>query len=188
VWKFTRDLALRNDLKGNLNLKNKHQEWFMFRREQPSNIPRELWDRLTEAMIGYTLADSTVRVPTLDRELYDALFGTDTRFGLGADQAFVDADYALASVLAYLTNPNIDFQPTDINAFFATYSFDTPENIQEAMTVIYDTFGSTHVNNIWFETLSDALATRAKYKELLKTSWIALHGIRVLEVGGLFDD
>ena len=47
---------------------------------------------------------------------------------------------------------------------------------------------ATNVNNIWFETLSDALATRSKYKELMKTSWIAVHGIRVLEVGGLFDD
>lgn len=160
----------------------------MIRREQPSSIPSELWNRLTEAVIGYTLADPTVRVPTLDRELYDALFGTDTRFGLGVDQAFCDKNFALASILAYLTNPDIDFQPTDIDAFFATYSFDTPQNIQQAMGVIYDTFGSVHVNNIWFETLNDAFATRAKYKELFKTSWIALHGIRVLEVGGLFDD
>lgn len=188
VWKFTRDLALRNSLKGNLNLKNKHAEWFMFRREQPSSIPRELWDRLTEALIGYTLADPTVRVPTLDRELYDALFGTDTRFGLGVDQAFCDKNYALATIVAYLTNPDIDFQPTDIDTFFATYSFDTPANTAIAMDAIYESFGSEHVNNIWFETLSDALATRAKYKELFKTSWVALHGIRVLEVGGLFDD
>jgi hypothetical protein len=188
VWKFTRDLALRNSLKNSLSLKNKHQEWLMFRREQPSSISRELWDRLTEALIEHKLDDDTTRVPTLDRELYDATFGTDTRYGLGVDQAFVNKDYALASINAYLTNPSIDFQPIDIDAFFATHSFDTPDNIEAAMNTIYDTFGSTHVNNIWFETLSDALATRAKYKELFKTSWIALHGIRVLEVGGLFDD
>jgi hypothetical protein len=41
---------------------------------------------------------------------------------------------------------------------------------------------------MWFETLHDAFSTKAKYKELFKTSWVALHGIRVLEVGGLFDD
>jgi len=134
------------------------------------------------------LDDSSIRVPLLDRELYDALFGTDTRFGLADGQAFCKKDFALPTVLAYLTRPDVDFSPVDIDDFFATYSFDTPENIRTAMDVIYNSFGATNVNNIWFETLSDALATRSKYKELMKTSWIALHGIRVLEVGGLFDD
>ena len=188
VWKFTRDLTLRTKLNNRMNLKNKHQEWLMFRREQPSTISRELWDRLTEALMGYTLTDSTVRVPSLERQLYDTLYGTDTRFGLGEDQAFVDANYALATIIAYLSDPNRDFTPVNIDSFFATYSFDTPENIRTTMDVIYNSFTSEHVNNVWFETLSDALATRAKYKELLKTSWVALHGIRVLEVGGLFDD
>jgi hypothetical protein len=189
--RFTRDWALRDDPAANgkqMNLKNKHQEWLMFRRDQTSTIARVLWDRLVESLIGYKLTDSSIRVPSLERELYDAALGTDTRFGLGIDQAFVDKQLGLATVLAYLTNPLNDFSPTDIDAFFATHSFDTPANIAVAMDTIYTTFNALHVNAIWFEALSDALSTRAKYKELLKTSWIALHGIRVLEVGGLFDD
>jgi hypothetical protein len=189
--RFTRDWALRDDIQANgkqMNLKEKHQEWFLFRKEQTSTIPRELWNRMVESLIGYKLTDMTIRVPSLERELYDATYGTDTRYGLGVDQAFVDKTLALATVISYLSDPQNDFSPTDIDAFFATYSFDTPENIKTAMDVVYTTFNSTHVNSIWFETLSDALSTRAKYKELMKTSWIALHGIRVLEVGGLFDD
>lgn len=188
VWRFTRDLTLRYTLKGTNNLKSKHEQWLLIRREQPTVIARELWDRLTEALIGYTLADNTVRVPSLERELYDALNNTDTRYGLGVDQAFCDKALGLATVLAYLEDPNIDFSPVDIDNFFATHSFDTPENIRTAMDDIYSSFSTQNTNNIWFETLLDAFATRAKYKEILKTSWIALHGIRVLEVGGIFDD
>lgn len=186
VWQFTRDLTLRN-MTPTANRKSKHQEWYMFRREQPASVPRELWDRLTEAVVGYTLDDDTVRVPSLERELYDADNNTDTRYGLGEGQAFCDGEYALATILQYLQDPNIDFGAINVDSFFATYSFDTPENIKTAMNAIYDTFGAEHVNNIWFETLMDALSTRSKYKELLKTSWIALHGIRILEVAGVFD-
>jgi hypothetical protein len=191
VVRFTRDWALRDDLQANgrqMNLKDKHEEWFMFRREQTNTLPRELWNRMVESLIGYKLADPSVRVPSLERELYDATFGSDTRFGLGVDQAFVDKALGLGTVLSYLQNPANDFSPTDVDAFFALQSFDTPAGITQAMDVIYNTFNATHVNAIWFETLLDAFSTRAKYKELMKTSWVALHGIRVLEVGGLFDD
>jgi hypothetical protein len=191
IVRFTRDWALRDDLQANgrqLNLKEKHEEWFMFRREQTNTLPRELWNRMVESLIGYKLANPAIRVPSLERELYDATFGSDTRFGLGVDQAFVDKMLGLSTVLSYLQNPANDFSPTDIDTFFALQSFDTPAGIAQAMDVIYNTFNATHVNAIWFETLLDAFSTRAKYKELMKTSWIALHGIRVLEVGGLFDD
>jgi len=190
VVQFTRDLTLRDDITANgrqMNLKNKHEEWFLFRQEQPGTIDRKLWNRLTESMCGYTLADPTIRVPSSTRELYDARNGTDTRFGLGVDQAFVDKTLAINTVLTYLRDPTKDFTPTDINAFFDRYGFDTPARIVEAMDAIYTSFTSTHVNAIWFSTLQDALSTKAKYAELLKTSWVALHGIRVLEVGGLFD-
>lgn len=191
VVQFTRDWALRDSLTNapdTRRLKNVHEEWVLFRKSQPSVLPRQLWDKLTEALIGYTLADSTVRVPALDRELYDSMYGTDTQYGLGEGQTFVQKDIGLATVLAYLRDSDNDFTPQDIDAFFATYSFDTPENIRTAMDVIYTSFNAEHVNAIWFDVLQDSLSLRAKYKELMKTSWIALHGIRVLEVGGLFDD
>jgi len=191
IMRFTRDFTLRDDIRANgreMNLKEKHEEWYLFRRQQPSTIPLQLWNRLVEAMIGYTLADSTVRVPSLERELYDASNGTNTRYGLGTDQAFVDKNLAVPTIIAYLQDPANNFYPVSIDDFFAAYSFDTPANIQAAMQQIYNTFPAEHVNSIWFSALADALTTKPKYKELMKTSWIALHGIRVLEVGGLFDD
>jgi hypothetical protein len=191
VWRFTNDRTLRDDLDNgvsSLTLKNKHTEWLLMRREQPSAIPRELWDRLTESMVGYELDHPTRRVPALDRVLYDATNGTDTQYGLGADQSFVNGEMALTTVLAYLEDPNVDFSPMNIDDFFARNDFSTPAGIATAMDEIYRSFGAIHVNYMWFSTLYDAMTTKDKYRELFKTSWIALHGIRVLEVGGLFDD
>lgn len=191
VVRFMRDVSLRDNLQPNkayAKPKSKHEEWYLFRREQASTIPHELWIRLAESMMGQKYDDPTVRVPALERELYDSTYNTDTRFGLGASQAFVDKRLALATVVEYLQRPTNNFYPADIDDFFNRHSFDTPANIKSAMDEIYNTFPATHVNNIWFDTLLDAMSTRSKYKEIMKTSWIALHGIRVLEVGGLFDD
>lgn len=191
VIMFQRNLSLRDKLEPNKiygQLKNRHTEWYLFRREQTSSIPKALWIKLIESMTGQSYNDASVRVPSLERELYDATYGTDTRYGLGANQSFVDKNLALATVQSYLQNPDNDFYPADIDDFLSRNSFDTPANIRIAMDEIYDTFPAIHVNSIWFETLHDAFSTRSKYKELMKTSWIALHGIRVLEVGGLFDD
>lgn len=186
--RFTRDFTLRDDLEGSSMLKNKHQEWQLFRQAQTSTIPRELWDRLTEALVGYKLTNTSVRVPALERELYDATYGTDTQFGLGVDQAFVESEMGLTTVIAYLQDANNDFSPIDIDNFFATHDFTTPEGIATTMNDIYTSFSSAHVNAMWFSVLHDSLSLRAKYKELMKTSWIALHGIRVLETNGIFDD
>lgn len=189
--RFTRDLTLRDNLDDGyrpVNLKDKHQEWLVIRREQGVNIDRYLWNRLTESLIFYKLADPSIRVPALERTLYDEMNGTDTQYGLGEAQAFTDGTLSLQTVIAYLEDPNNDFYPLDINSFFATYSFDTPANIAISMDVIYNTFGTIHVNNIWFNTLLDAFSVKSKYPQIFKTSWVALHGIRVLEVAGLFDD
>lgn len=190
VIEFNRDLTLRDDITANgrqMNLKNRHEEWVLFRQDQSGTIDRGLWDSLTESMIGYKLSDHTKLVPNPTRTLYDARNNTDTRFGLGDDQAFVDKTLAISTILAYLQDPSKDFTPTDINVFFSRYNFDTPANIEAAMDAIYVSFTSTHVNAMWFQTLNDAFSTKSQYAEIMKTSWVALHGIRVLEVGGLFD-
>jgi len=186
--RFTRDFTLRDTLEDRVNLKDTHQEWLLIRRSQGSNIDRTLWDRLTEALIGYKLTDPSILVPSLERTLYDEVAGTDTQYGLDEKQAMTSGTLSLDTVLTYLEDPNNDFYPIDINSFFATYSFDTPANIATAMDAIYNTFNSLHVNNIWFNCLEDGFSVKSKYKEFFKTSWVALHGIRVLEIAGIFDD
>lgn len=191
VLRWTRDFTLRDSLDDGssaLQKKNLHQQWELIRRDQPSHIPRWLWDKVTEAIVGHKLTDSSARVPSYERELYDEENGTDTQFGLRDGQAIADGTLALATILADLNNPNNDFAPVDINVFFDTYNFDTPEAIEEAMNVIYNTFVFSHVNRMFFDVLLDGLSMAGKYEDIFKTSMVALHGIRPLQVGGAFDD
>ena len=52
------------------------------------------------------MTDQSKLLPTLERVLYDELFGTDTRFGLGPEQIFVDADLAKSTITSILVDPD----------------------------------------------------------------------------------
>ena len=90
-----------------------------------------------------------------------------------------------------------DFTPIDIQAFFEKYDIlnlqarnpDDAETIATLLDEIYNTFTFTNVNRIFFSVFETAaLSFQVKYEDLFKTSWVALHGIRILETGGIFDD
>jgi hypothetical protein len=163
----------------------------MFRREQVGAIPHDLWIKMVEALMGCKYDNFDIPVPSFEREHYDMLNGTETKYGLEKDEIFV---YARATIVGYLQNPTNDFKPVDINHFFEMFPADTdafwedPQQVKNMCNYIYTTFDSYHTNGIWFEVLSDALVTKSKYKGLMKTSWLALHGIRILDVAGMFDD
>ena len=182
VLRFVRDFALRDNIDNRLDLNQKHVEWALIREGQPTNVPIELWNAITESLIGETL-DGTTTVPALDRILYDQLNGTDTQYGMGEGQAFVNKDLALSTILSDLQNPDNSFYPIDIDGFFQNYSFDTNDNIKLAMTAIYDTFSYKDVNRIYFEVLRDAFSTKAKYKEIFKTSMVSLYAVKSLVTG-----
>ena len=189
--RFTRDFTLRDDLEqgdSSLELKQHHEEWQLIRQEQPFLVPRALWDKVTESMVGFLLTDPTTRVPTLERELYDTSFSTETRFGLRSGQAFTDGPTALQTILADLNNPDNAFPAVDINAFFAQNDFTTTDGIIAAMNSIYTLFTFTDVNRIYFATLHDAFSFKKEYPDIFKTSMVAIHGIRPFQVAGLFDD
>lgn len=187
---FTRDFTLRDSLAygtSSLQLKDTHQEWTMFRQNQLFNIPQGLWNKVIESIIGYTLVNLQVRVPSLNRQLYDQTYGAQTQYGLGTDQTFVNGTLALNTILDYLNRPGNTFQGVDINTFFENNSFDTPTNIITAMNNIYTTFSYIDVNAMFFEVLQDALTTQQQYAGLMKTSAVALYGIQLLDVSGAFD-
>lgn len=197
VVEFTRDCTLRDDVaanNGQMNVKNQHEKWMMFRREQVGAVPEHLWVKMVEALMGCQYDDFTIRVPSFEREHYDELNGTDTQYGLGNGQIFAKPEFARATLLGYLQNPAHDFKPVDINHFFEQFPATTeafwqdPQAVKDMCDFIYRTFNTEHTNGIWFDILSDALVTKAKYTGLMKTSWLALHGIRILDVAGLFDD
>ncbi len=191
--RFTRNFTLRDTLNvvdartGTDDLKNAHVEWKLFRREQQTNIDRWQWDRITESMVGYKLNDPAIRVPSYERELYDSKYETQTQYGLQDGQTFVRADLAIRSIVAYLTDPNVDFTPIDINVFFANNNFDSPDAIIVAMNEIYNTFLFTDVNRMYFSVLHDAFTTKDKHPDIFKTSMLSLHGVRPFN-SGFFDD
>jgi len=159
-------------------------------------LPNRFTQVIIRGLQGIVNADNryTIRF-TRDFTLRDEIdtypidsFGTDTRFGLGDDQAFVDGKLALNSVISYLLDPNVDFTPVDINEFLKNNNFDTNDDIISTMEQIYNTFTYTHVNRIFFSVLHDAFSTKAKYNDIFKTSMVSLHGIRPFQTSGIFDD
>jgi hypothetical protein len=191
VLRFIRDFTLRDSREfenTGLQLKDAHQEWVMFRQNQLNNIPLSLWNNVTEAMAGYLLSDPTTRVPSLNRQLYDAAYGTSTQYGMGVGQAFCNGQTAINTITAYLNDPSNNFYPIDLDLFFATYNFNTPVNCIAAMNYIYANFDYQHVNAMFFDVLLDALSVQKEYAGIMKTSAIALYGIELLDVQGIFDN
>lgn len=189
VLRFTRDRTLRDVLEDDSFDKNLHNEWQLIRENQIVNIPRWLWNQVTESIIGHALNDSSIRVPSLNRELYDEMFGTSTRFGLEQKQAFCNGEAALDILLQDLRSSDNDFSPIDIDTFFERNDFDTDQGIINAMSEIYNTFAFTHVNRIFFKILLNAALTeKTKYEGIIKTSMLSLFGVKPFQVSGVFDD
>lgn len=155
--------------------KDYHEEWILLREKQVSTVPRWLWNKVIEAIVGYHLYDSTQRVPSYDKQLYDEQYGTATRFGFGEQQALVDGQLAYQLILQDLQDPNNDFTPINLRDFFDEYSFDTPENIIESMNAMYNTFAQTHINRMFFKVVHTMLALKRKYSGIFKTSFISVH-------------
>ena len=188
--KFVHDFTLRDNIddgRTNLSLKNTHEEWKLFREKQPFHIDRYLWDKVTESVLGKTL-NGKIRIPLLDKELYDIENVTDTRYGLNPGQLFIDANLAIDAIYHDLYNPDNDFYPVDIDSFVQTNNFDNEENSLRFMDDLYNKFASEHLNRIFFSILHIAMSRKLKYDNLMKTSMISLHGIRILETNGIYDD
>ena len=185
--RFRRDFTQDDNMRASNN-KNLHREWKLFRQHQNFKIDRFLWDKITESMIGFSLEDSTIRVPNIGRELYDQQTNSDTRFGIGSGQTFTDGKLALTTIMADLNNPENNFQGVDVSSFLQLNNFQTNDNIIDSMNEIYNSFGVEDVNRIYFLILNDALSLKSEYERILKTSMISVYGVKVIETQGFFDE
>lgn len=202
--RFTRDFTLRDDPL-DLDLKNVHTEWTLLRPNQSIKIPRQLWNLLTDAACGQDIAGNLL--PFNRFADYDQRYGTRTRFGFKPGQILVDSKLALETILHtiqftkvlrlkeskdlintpdyldcfdFLTSTSSSNQLAAQRAKLEAY-FDTPENIRKSMELIWNTSRPKQLNEIFFETLNDALANNYEFTDLFKTSRISAHSIRVLE-------
>lgn len=190
---LTRNYTLRDEVRDESStspamLKNVHSEWNTFRRNSTFHPPLDLWTKATETVVGFDLLalanNQLLPVPSLDRVLYDNKYGTTTRLGLTPELAIVDPIVALNTVLSVINSPTFDCSPVNKFVYLNSNDFTTPQGRKEAMDEIYNTFPSSAVNDILFEILLDGLTLKSDYPDLFKTSWVAIHGIRLLETAG----
>lgn len=180
VIRFTRDFTLRDKLdQDTITPKNRHEEWKLFREKQLEKIDRYLWNKITEALIGFKLnttgtAPTFEAIPSLNRILFDRLYQADTEYGMGEEQVFTNKDLSRETILAVLTNPNQEFEFINIEDFLSRHNFLTPEDIIAAMNEIYLNFSVSEVNMIFFAVLHDAMSLKMEHSEIFKTSWVAL--------------
>lgn len=189
--RFTKDFTLRDNLDHGIHpieLKNLHEEWKLFRKEQNYIIDKDLWNKITESIIGRKIKNKNVPVPSYERQIYDMNYETETRFGLKEGETFTDGKLAKESILDYLKDRNNDFYPFKVDDFFKRHSFGDDEEVIESMDTIYSLVPYNHVNNMFFSVLHDALSMKHEYPDIIKTSWVSLHSIILLNDQGRFDD
>jgi hypothetical protein len=178
--RFLRDFTLRDDPEG-INLKNTHTEWTLLRRNQLSRIPKQLWDKLTDAAAGVDAGGNPV--PSQARIDYDEKYGTNLRFGFGQGQIFADTELVRASITNTILNTKLTIKVgntviTDyITALDRSKSgewFKDPTAARATMDLIWATARARQINEIFFEALEDALANNYEMTDIFKTSFITV--------------
>jgi hypothetical protein len=190
--RFTKDYNLRDRLdKDSLEKKNVHTEWKLFREKQYNKVDRYLWNKLIEALIGYNLKagseseyNSEVSIPALNRTVYDNIFGTDTRIGLGEGQIFIDKAVAVETVKYTIENEIINYVSHETRDFLLNINYDTPESIIVAYNEIYNSLDVSLINKIFFDALHVAFSFKKEFAEIFKTSWVALQISQDVSVNG----
>jgi hypothetical protein len=189
--RLTRDPTLRdNDL--NLDLKNTHVEWKLLRALSPTVLPQNLWDLLTNSLIGATPLGQTLPFSPLAD--YDARNNTTVRYGFDAQQIFVDPKIAKATVKSTILNTRvdkylngelvpdyIDYAGFNINLIDDYLSSDV--NIRKFMSDLWRFANPKQINEIFFAVLEDAAAENLELTDFFKTSFISLSEIRVTPTG-----
>jgi hypothetical protein len=171
-------LPTGDGLESYLDNKNLHVEWKLIREKQIYRIDQFLWDRLIEAAIGHEVTNSVpnwnTTLPSLNRVVFDNIYGTDSKFGLGADQVLSDRNSTLSTIIGTLRDPNIVFSRVDITEFLAGYDFKYKSDVVDALNTIYNTFTVDEINTIFFAVLNDAMVYKKQSSDIFKTSWVAL--------------
>ena len=189
--RFVRDFSLRDrSNKGDkkLELKQQHEQWKLIRKYQTEAIDRNLWNKITESIIGYKLTDRTKRIPSIEREVYDQANNTDTQYGLGEDQIFADGQITLRIINNDLNDSKNNFDNVDIVSFIHNNKFDTNDNIIKTMNAIYTTFPHIDINRIFFKVLHQACYHKKNNPDIFKTSYLSAHGVKIFTDVSIFDD
>jgi hypothetical protein len=191
--RLTRNPTLRDDDQ-NIDLKNTHVEWKLLRQFQPTRLPRELWDLLTDTLAGETALGELLPFEPL--KSYDERNDTTVRYGfLPKQQVLTDAETAKATFKYTVLNTRVDkyvddkyvsdpisYPGFDINQLDEYLS--TPENIRIFMSDLWRYAKPKQINEIFFAVLQDAAASNLELTDFFKTSFISLNEVRTIDTPG----
>lgn len=186
--RLTCNPTLRNDDQ-DLDLKNVHTEWKLIRPYQAERIPKQLWDALTNTLIGQT--ELNEELPSSALKVFDQRNSTTQRFGLGAGQIMADPEVAKATVKYTVLNTKVDKYLNDqLEVDYISYpGFDlnllddylaSPESIRKFMTDLWRFASPKQINEIFFAVLEDSAAVNLEMSDLFKTSFISLDDVRTI--------
>ena len=181
--RFTRDFTLRDD-PNELDLKNTHTEWTLIRPNAKIVIPEQLWNLVIDSACGQDILGNVLPNPALVD--YDNRHGTQTQYGFGQGQIFIEQNLILASLMQAIVNPtttkwvNGAYVLDTINTIDYTSTatwFSTPQSTRQLLTQIWTTATPAQINGVFFAVLEDALANDYTFTDLFKTSRISAHSI-----------
>jgi hypothetical protein len=174
-----KDDTITNGYKG-INTHTNYDEWKLISKTSLDKIARALWDKITETMIGETLVGGYA-VPSSNIALFDDLNHTTTKYGFKAGQVLGDADVIKGTILALLRNNNFSVVPVDKNTFLSNNNFNTISDIKHTMDYMYNNFGASTVNEIFFTILTTALSYTRELDGVFKTSYITIDCNKVVK-------
>lgn len=192
MLRITENSTLRDrDL--NISLKPVHEEWILLRPGQLQRIPKQLWDTLTNTLVGQTQLGQDIPFSTY--YLYDQKNNSTVEYGMNSGQVMADTADVISTVKYTILNTQVDkyvngklvpdyisyegFDVDQLDTYFAT-----GDSIRKIMTDLWRFAKPAQVNEIFFAALHDAAAKSQEMSSFFKTSFISLSDVRTIKVTG----
>jgi len=167
-----------------LSLKNVHTEWVLIRKQQSSKIPSQLWDTLTDAVAGEDIGGN--KLPSQTRIDYDLRNGTRSRYGFGNGRIFADSELLKVSITNTILNTKLTLNLVNkiVPDYISALNFDDSDKwfkdaatARLTMNLIWNKGRASQINEIFFDTLEDALSKNYEFSDIFKTSLITVNSV-----------
>jgi hypothetical protein len=192
--RITENGSMRDDDE-NITLRTTHAEWKLIRKNQPTRISKDLWDKLVDTLCGETATGQSL--PFASYAEYDSRNGTTSRIGLKQGQVLSDATQAIATVKGTLLDTQVVTYDVVLGSFvpapleFAGYdasALDTylasSTSIRVFMAAIWTYGAPRNINELFFAVLEDALVATSELADIMKTSFVTLDEVRTVVIEG----
>lgn len=175
----------------NIQLKPVHEEWLLLRPNQLKRIPKLLWDKLTDTLVGADALNS--EIPFSAYALYDERNLTAVEYGFEEGMILEKPATAIDTVKYTILNTQVDkYENGTLVPDYISYTgFDSSkldeylssrESIRKFMTDLWRFAKPAQVNEIFFNVLQDSAAKNFEMTDFFKTSFISLTDVRTISI------